>query len=130
MSFEDLIKKYIDNTQSIQVRIIKDDSEDVLFFISFLENGVTFNQMAFIKDYHLNKELFYTKMGQATDFLRRQPILIELFEAIAFKIMEKATEQERREILDKYDNTEGDLFIDESSFFIAKYVLEKIIKIR
>lgn len=128
MLFEDLIDKYIDNNKAITVQKIKEDTDDVLFFLSFLDDGVVFNQMAFIKGCYLNEESYYTEYKYATDYLRRQPILTALFETIAFKIMERSTSEERKEILSKYDDLEGDLFIDESSFYIARYVYGQIIK--
>ena len=128
MSFEDLIGKYIDRDKAISIQKIKDDTNDLLFFVSFIDNKIVFNQMAFINKSFLSEESYFTEYHYATDYLRRQPILTALFETIAFKIMEKATPTERKEVLSKYDDLEGDLFIDESSFYIARYVYGQIIK--
>lgn len=130
-SFEEILVKYLNQDKiSLEVKFWGEEEDISAFKVSFINEGVVYNHLTFIPTYFLNDLVYLTGYNKAINYLRDQPILIMLVETIVFKVMVIATKEERRAVLDKYDDLENDLFLDESLFFTLRYILKQLIEDR
>lgn len=127
-SFQELLEKYLNSEEiSVLVRLADEDEDAHYYLVSFMNDGVIHNHITFVPTDFLNEIVYLTQCERATNYLRQQPTLMLLIEEIIHKVMTMASKEERAGILDKYDDLESDLFIDESAFFTVRYILRKLI---
>lgn len=128
-SFDELLVKYLKQERNyLSVSYLGEEEDVSAFQVSFMDDGVIHNHITFILSDFLNDIVYFTKYDRAINYLKDQPTLMMLVEAIVFKTMVAATKEERRSILNKYEDLDNDLFLDETSFFTLRYIFKILIE--
>lgn len=107
MSLRNALIKYFENNKSVEIKISKDVGELIGFVVDFKINGRGVSHEGVIVKEWLDVHSFANKYFSAIEFMKRQPLLSDMFESMVHTVVSNISVEERAEALHLYEDHEN-----------------------
>lgn len=127
MSLRNALIKYFENNKSVEIKISKDVGELIGFVVDFKINGRGVSHEGVIVKEWLDVHSFANKYFSAIEFMKRQPLLSDMFESMVHTVVSNISVEERAEALHLYEDHENSLLVDEGITYVCEYIFNKLV---